>query len=75
MQAAIERQEIVCPRCQTAYKLEVAPSQYLWMPVVNGHRTGYYWMLMFDIEPEDPEEFSLVPLPAYRLGNEVSPIV
>ncbi|ELR98909.1 hypothetical protein [Gloeocapsa sp. PCC 73106] len=72
MQAAIERQEIICPCCQTAYRLEEAPLQYLWMPVVNGHRTGYYWMLVFDIQPEDPEEFHLVPLPAYRLGKPIN---
>lgn len=39
----------------------------LWMPVINGHVTAHYWMTLFDVAPEDPEEQFLVPLPTYRI--------
>jgi hypothetical protein len=67
MKLTVAKRKITCPSCNTTYRLEEVPAHYLWMPVVNNNPTGYYWMAMFNIEPSDPAEFSLVPLPTYRL--------
>jgi hypothetical protein len=65
--ARVSEGSITCLRCATVYKIRQAPSHYLWMPVVNGHRTGEYWMAMSGIEPQEPDEYSLAPLTVYRL--------
>lgn len=67
IKAYISQGSITCLRCATVYKIRQSPPHYLWMPVVNGHRTGEYWMAMFGIEPEEPDEYSLVPLTVYQL--------
>jgi hypothetical protein len=62
----VERQAIICPRCKSCYGLTQGPPHHLWMPVINGHRTGEYFKAIFSIESTDPEEYSLVPIPTYR---------
>jgi hypothetical protein len=63
----VERRAIICPRCKSSYDLVQGPPHYLFMPVINGHRTGEYLKVVFSLESTDPEEHSLVPLPTYRL--------
>lgn len=63
-----DQEEIICPMCKTPYRITKSPPHYLWMPTVNGHKTGEYWMLMFGIEPVEDDEYSLIPMPVYRLG-------
>jgi hypothetical protein len=69
MALCVEQREVVCPNpaCGTHYEVYEDKPQYLWMPVINGNVTARYWMLLFDVTPEDPEEQFLVPLPTYRV--------
>lgn len=70
MRICVEQRRIACPRCGAAYDIFQGAPQYLWMPIVNGHVTARYWMTIFGVAPEDPEELFLVPLPTYRLQRK-----
>jgi uncharacterized protein YbaR (Trm112 family) len=67
MNVFLERGEVICLACKTAYPFVESLPHYLWMRVIHGHRTGEYLKVLFDIEADDPDEFSLLPLPTWRL--------
>jgi hypothetical protein len=67
MESQLEKRQITCRNCLSRYAVVEGPPQYLWMPVVNGHQTGDYLKLLFELESDDPDEFSLVPLRTYRI--------
>lgn len=58
---------IVCPQCKSSYRVEKGPPQLLWLPVINGHRTGEYIAALFNVESIAPDDFSILPLPTYRI--------
>lgn len=59
---------VVCPKCNSAYPLRGDSPQYLWTPVVNGHRTAEYWAQLFGLETQEGSDGFLVMLPTHRLG-------
>jgi hypothetical protein len=67
MVRCIVRGEVSCPQCLTRYEIFADTPHHLWVRAVNGRVTSGYFMDLFGIQPEDPEEKFLVPLPTYRL--------
>ncbi|HEX2206073.1 MAG TPA: hypothetical protein VHG93_00205 [Longimicrobium sp.] len=57
--------QIACENCGTVYSVSAAEPHHYWLPVVNGHDTGAIWMAIFGLQPQDPEETRLVPLPTF----------
>jgi hypothetical protein len=67
MAEAVKAGRVVCRNCGAAYGIIADAPQHLWMPMINGHRTSEYWTAIFNVVPADPDDWSLVPLPTYRL--------
>jgi hypothetical protein len=44
------------------YQTVEGPPQYLYMPIINGYKTGKYWKALFNVVSRDRDEDSLVPL-------------
>ena len=66
IKSCILKRQITCPRCKTGYGFVQGPPQYLWMPLINGKRTGDFWKAILNIDCQD-DDFSLIPLPTYRM--------
>lgn len=63
----ISQGQITCRHCGTSYRTVEGSPQYLYLPVINGHRTGEYLKALFNVLSKDPDEHSLVPLQTYRI--------
>lgn len=61
--AAAADGQVACVNCGAEYSVRGSVPHHLWLPVVNGHDTGAIWMAIFGIEPADPNETRVVPLP------------
>jgi hypothetical protein len=67
MDDCVRAGEVVCPKCNSAYPIVEDSPHYLWTPIVNGHRTGEYWAMLFNLETQEEGESFLVTLPTFRL--------
>jgi hypothetical protein len=71
--AAVAGGRITCESCGTGHSARAAEPHHVWLPVVNGYHTGAFWMAIFGIEPEDPGDTWLVPLPTILTGSLAQP--